>query len=142
MANCVGSCSVGANSTLTVNGRTYRGSRITVFEDGRVMVDGKEVNEDEPETKDGKKVIYRECNITITGNVEGEVRTASGDVTIQGDVRGSVHTMSGDVEVEGNVVGTGVHTMSGNITVAGSCDGPMHSMSGKVKSGQKRRRKE
>lgn len=103
---------------VKVNGTSFSGKGTIIVNNGRVIVDGRDVTPD-------AKVI----RIEVTGNVEslsvdacatlcvngsvGDVSTQSGDVKC-GDVNGSVSTMSGDVRC--GSVGGNVKTMSGDIT--------------------------
>ena len=59
-----------------------------------------------------KKVKSTFGDIEINGNVEGDVKSTSGDVECQ-DVGGSVETTSGEIRC-GNIKGS-VETMSGDI---------------------------
>ncbi len=103
-------------NSITINGTTYSGRRITITKD-RVIIDGLDCTPD-------AKII----NIVVNGNVEsinadscqtihvsgkvGEVAVQSGDVHC-GDVSGSVKTMSGNIKC-GHVTGN-AKTMSGDI---------------------------
>ena len=103
---------------IRINNVNISGNSI-VIENGRVIIDGVD------HTPDSKEIsIHVEgnlgwmsidhCNkIEIAGNVDGKVKTMSGNVVIKGDVSEDVSTMSGNVTC-GNVAGK-VKTMSGNI---------------------------
>ena len=54
-------------------------------------------------------------DVTVDGNVNGNVNTKSGDVSVKGDVKQSVKTMSGDVEA--TMIMGSTSTMSGDIDV-------------------------
>lgn len=104
-------------STIKINGNTYTGNSI-VISNGKVIVNGKEV------TPDGKEInisvqgdIYElkvdTCNkVSVTGSVKS-ISTQSGDVEVTGDVDGNISTMSGDVDC-GHVQGS-ISTMSGDV---------------------------
>jgi DUF4097 and DUF4098 domain-containing protein YvlB len=97
------------DSSVTVNGKTYRGDTIAVS-NGRLWVDGKKVDD---------LSNVQQIEVTVNGNVE-ELSTASGDVTVNGTA-GSVVTASGDVKC-GDVSGC-VATTSGDVcceSVAGN----------------------
>lgn len=89
-----------------------------VISNGRVIIDGKDMT---PESKiiniavagNIEKLEVDSCGkILITGDVQN-VKTQSGDVEISGIVNGNVQTMSGDVDCN-NVSGS-ISTMSGDI---------------------------
>ncbi|VVE75886.1 hypothetical protein PCA31118_05085 [Pandoraea captiosa] len=105
-------------NTFKVNGITITGGKDLNIRNGRVIVDGNEVD-----VGDAKQInieIHGEvehvdvdtCDSIVINGSAGHVKTMSGDVRC-GDVSGSVKTMSGDVHctsVAGNV-----STMSGDI---------------------------
>lgn len=104
-----------SKSSVTINGKTYVGSNITI-NGNKVSVDGNVVEE--------AVNIY----ITVTGNVEkinttgdievhgnvGSAETGAGDIDIIGDVSGDVETGAGDIVIKGNVAGD-VETVAGSI---------------------------
>lgn len=104
-----------SNSSVTINGKTYVGSNITI-NGNKVSVDGNVVEE--------AVNIY----INVTGNVEkinttgdievhgnvGSAKTGAGDIDIIGDVSGDVETGAGDIVIKGNVAGN-VETGAGSI---------------------------
>lgn len=102
---------------ITINGNTYSGNSIVVT-NGKVIIDGKEV------TPDGKEInIVVEGNInelrvdacnkvSVTGSVKS-IATQSGDIDVTGDVDGNIQTMSGDVDC--GMVGGSISTMSGSV---------------------------
>ena len=111
-------------NVIVVNGKKYttNGGSISVI-NNKVYVDG-ELLSDCDEFKE--KVI----NITVEGNVEGDISTDVGNITVKGNCTGDVKTTSGDVDckdvggdvktVSGDVkckfVSCGVHTVSGDIS--------------------------
>lgn len=105
---------------MFINGKrvSYSGGSVIV-NNGTIIVDGKRVDvEDSPVINivvegDAGSISGDYAEITLKGQAES-VNTASGDVTVYGDVRGNVSTMSGDVDVDGSIEGS-VNTMSGNI---------------------------
>jgi hypothetical protein len=109
----------GGQTTLSINGKTYTGSKIKQ-KDGRVFVDGKDVTD---EVGLAQLVVLVQGNvekleiqgpgtITVTGNA-GSVRGVSGKISVAGDVSGSVESISGDIKC-GKVAGS-VKTLSGDI---------------------------
>lgn len=131
---------VGDTCTATVNGRTYTGKSINAV-NGVLHVDGKPVNDDEPETKaDGTKVVYRTLKLEIAGHVQGNV-DATGDVTIKGSVTGSVHHQGGSTVIGGSI-GGGFSSQGGKVNVAGDVYGSMSSQGGSVTVHGKNRRGE
>lgn len=70
-------------------------------------------------------------NITVTGNVDGDISNTSGTVIVSNDVQGSVSSTSGDVQVKGNV-GLGAKTVSGDIFVTGQVHGNVTTVSGDI----------
>lgn len=61
-----------------------------------------------------KKVSSTSGNITVAGDVSGDVITTSWDVDVKGYVGGSVKTVSGDVDAGWDIKGS-VSTISGDI---------------------------
>jgi hypothetical protein len=123
-------------SSLMVNGRRYEG-RTVEMRGGRIIVDGRDVNEDEPEEQtdaEGRKtkVVYRTCTLQVVGHVDGDIRGGSADITVNGSVRGSIKTASGNVAIRRGSVGGDASSMSGNVEVGGDCGGRPSSMSGNV----------
>lgn len=104
-------------ATVIINGKSYSGNNITVI-NNKVIVDGKDAT---PEGKEINIVVEGNisdlnvdaCNrVTVTGSVK-KITTMSGDVEITGDVDGDINTMSGNVDC--NMVGGSVSSMSGNV---------------------------
>ena len=54
------------------------------------------------------------ASVVVTGDVT-QVNNKSGDITINGNVSGNVNNVSGDIKVKGNVTGS-AHTVSGDIS--------------------------
>lgn len=108
-------------TTITINQKSFQGRNI-VINNGKVVIDGKDV------TPDGKEI-----NISVVGNIETINADACTKIEVKGDVR-SVKTMSGDVEVTGNVTDSATST-SGDVEVGGSVGGNVKTMSGDVDCG-------
>lgn len=53
-------------------------------------------------------------NITVSGDVMGNVESAAGNIEIGGDVSGDVETHAGNITVKGDIMGD-AHTSCGNI---------------------------
>jgi len=105
-------------ASVTINGVTITGSRSVSILNGKVIVDGKEVDTGESKTinievkGDIQSLSADHCaSIAVTGSVD-TLKTVSGSVECA-DVKGSVTTMSGSVRC-GSVSGS-VSTMSGSI---------------------------
>lgn len=102
---------------ININGRIFSGKSVVV-KNSKVFVDGKAVETEEKEIKievsgNIETLTVDYCDeVKVTGDVS-KVKTMSGDVTIGGEVKGNVETMSGDVRC-GNIAGK-VKTMSGDI---------------------------
>lgn len=105
-------------SATFVNGKTYRipGCHSISVINNKVFVDGKLYKDPE----DGELIAER-INITVEGNVTGNVENECGDIKC-GSVGGSVNTTSGDIECD-DVTGD-VSTASGDIkanSIKGNC---------------------
>ncbi|MDY7537579.1 hypothetical protein QN372_00300 [Undibacterium sp. RTI2.1] len=102
---------------ITINGLNISGARSISINNGRVVVNGKDVTPDSKEIRievhgDIETINADACeSISVTGTA-GTVKTLSGDVRC-GNVSGSVKTMSGDVHC--GAISGDVETMSGNI---------------------------
>jgi hypothetical protein len=110
--------------SIRINGRkiSATGTNISIVGD-RIYVDGQLVDETGA-PKDEK--VFNIVVEGDAGNIDGDfaridiqgsaarVKTMSGDVTVRGEVRGDVGTMSGDVRVGGSVAGK-IKTMSGDV---------------------------
>ena len=79
------------SNRIVINGKEVSGRSIFI-RDGKVFVDGKEVDNDEISNMFGSSNI----KIEINGDVE-QVDVLSGDVVVIGSVGGSVSTVSHDV---------------------------------------------
>src|SRR6185369_13355733 len=109
-------------SKITINGKTYEGGKNISITNGHVVIDG--VAQDDALTGPITVLVQGNCDsvecgsgdITVSGSVDGDVKTGSGDVAC-GYVKGSVKTGSGNVQC-GNVAQT-VSTGSGNIHATG-----------------------
>ncbi len=53
-------------------------------------------------------------NITVSGDVMGNVESAAGNIEVGGDVSGDVETHAGNITVKGDIMGD-AHTSCGNI---------------------------
>lgn len=111
----------GAHGAVVVNGKSYLGNNVTVI-NGVVTVDG--VRQDGTITEQQVQIVVQGDAQEIhtgSGNVSAHgaavISTQSGDVTVKGQVHGNVSTMSGDVTC-GNIAGS-VRTMSGDINRRG-----------------------
>lgn len=100
---------------ITINGKTYHGSNISVV-NNKVTVDGISVDLEGTLALNivgDVRELKADCCKTIeVKGVVHQIATQSGDVTC-GDVAGSIQTMSGDVDC-GGVQGS-VTTMSGKV---------------------------
>lgn len=89
----------------------------------RVTIGGKTVQADGPVIKitvegDVEKVYCDGGDVTVNGNVGGDVDVSAGNVTVGGDVNGDIDTSAGNIKVSGNVAGD-IDCSCGNITVGG-----------------------
>lgn len=107
-----------SKSTVTINGVRYEGNSVTVS-GNKIVIDGKSVSM--PDEKDiliivdgnAGNISVDVCKeIRIGGNVEGDIKTQTGDVTV-GDVNGDITTQTGDVRAN-NITGK-VKTQTGDI---------------------------
>jgi len=105
-------------STISINGKSYVGNNVTVA-GNKVYIDGKLSDGEESKEitiiVDGNidKLDVDVANqIRVNGDVKS-LKTTSGDVEVYGNVDGNVKTMSGDVECK-SIAGD-VETMSGDI---------------------------
>ena len=120
-------------SKVTINGKTYRGNNISI-QNGTVYVDGKAVDDSEPDDNGILKVQITgdvglvECDrsVTVKGNVNGDVR-AKGSVrcgAIGGnvDAGGSVRCddVGESVDAGGSVRASQI---SGSVCAGGSVKG-------------------
>jgi hypothetical protein len=107
------------SASVTINGVTITGSNSVSIINGKVIVDGKEVDTGEAKT------IY----IDIVGYLLSLNADHCNMIRVKGSVD-TVKTMSGSVDC-GNVTGN-VQTMSGNVH-AGTVDGSVTTMSGDIR---------
>lgn len=70
-------------------------------------------------------------NITVNGNVEGDISNTCGTIIVSNDVHGSVSSTSGDIEVKGNVL-QNAKAVSGDIFVKGQVGGNVSTVSGDI----------
>jgi len=106
----------GSDTTVTVNGSTYKGSNI-VIKGNDVIIDGV--------VQESK--VYGDVNITVQGNVDsientagdiqaqnvGSISTQNGNITCN-DVAGSVSTVNGSIEA--NEIRGNASTTNGSIS--------------------------
>lgn len=104
---------------VTINGMTITSARSISVVNGKVLVNGDNVDTGESKTisivVEGNldSINADACStITVAGSA-GSIKTMSGNVKA-GDVAGSVTTMSGDIRC--GAVGGSVSSMSGDIT--------------------------
>lgn len=129
----------GIQGSVTINGKTYRGSSIEVVND-EVKVDGKPVEPAESSFKTVSIVVEGSCqditvnvgDITVKGNVDGEVHTGMGDIEC-GDVSGDVDDAMGNIDCK-NVGGDVIANM-GNVT-CGTVQGDVSASMGNVYKGR------
>lgn len=104
-------------NTVNINGKTYTapdGVSVSVI-NGKVYFNGK-LQEDFKDCKEKKIEIIIEgnckeikCdtgNITVKGNVEGNITADTGNIDVKGDIRGNVTTDCGNIRshhIFGNV---------------------------------------
>lgn len=128
-------------NTVIINGKKYtsNGGSISVV-GNKVYIDGKLAS-------DENNSVVKVINITVEGNVSGDISTDVGNITVNGDsalvksgsgnikvtgnVNGSISTASGDVEVGGSI-GGGVSTASGDVNVKGVINGSTKTVSGDI----------
>lgn len=104
---------------VTINGKSYSGKNVTI-NNGNILIDGKPVGNDvsTPDiyiTIQGSidSLQVDSCNsLKVKGDC-GTVKSSAGDITISGNVSGDVNTTSGDVRC-GYVSGS-VSSMSGDV---------------------------
>lgn len=89
-----------SESTVTINGKTYKGTNVSVVND-EVIIDGNKV-------ESGTRI-----NITIIGDAES-VSLQTGDISIKGNVT-TLKCQTGDINIEGNVLGN-VSLQTGDIS--------------------------
>lgn len=109
---------IGNMNSININGSTFYGGRNITINNGRVIIDGKDLTPDAKNISiqvngDVHEMSVDACNqVDIHGSV-GQISTLSGDVICHA-VSGDVNTMSGDVRCQN--VGGSVKTMSGDIS--------------------------
>lgn len=129
--------------TIIINGKQYEVNGPISIVNDRIYVNGQLFENGEPlERKVNITIVGdvhsikldkgpSEVNIKITGNVDGSITTASGDIEVAGDVLGDVKSTSGDIKCK-NVTGS-VKTVSGDITCS-KVDGNANTVSGDIDS--------
>jgi len=111
----------GIKGGIIINGESFQGGSITVKGD-KVYIDGKEA--------EGSYTSSKKIEITIQGDVEGNVRATSSDIKIEGNVGKKVETVSGDIEC--NDIHGDIDTVSGDIR-CNNVEGDIDTVSGNVK---------
>lgn len=114
---------VGGNLHIGDNNFGGSGNLDITHKNGKVLINGQDAS---GLFGDGQKEIH----IHITGDVNGYVRTMSGNVTV-GGLAVRAESMSGNIRVDGDIAGS-VETMSGDVSVKGSIGGSVKSMSGDI----------
>jgi hypothetical protein len=106
-------------SVISINGsQIIRNGKNVTISNNKVYIDGQDVTPDQKEISivvlgDLDSLKADACRtIDVNGNVMA-LNTMSGDVKVAGNVDGSVKTMSGDVSCQ--TIGGSVSTMSGNV---------------------------
>jgi len=136
---------------VTINGKTYTapdGCSISVINnkvycDGKLLEDCNEIKQKKIEIiveGNCKEVSADAGNITVNGNVEGDVAADAGNISIKGNVGGDVHADCGNITT-GKIVGNAsvdcgtVKNHKGNIksynNFFGDDDGLFHSVTQK-----------
>jgi hypothetical protein len=106
------------DAMININGKTFYGNDVTIT-NSQIIINGKNVTPGNDKTinieiKGDVKLNVDHCNnIGITGAVDGNVKTVSGNVKVGGNVKGDITTVSGDVDC--GHVGGKIKTVSGNI---------------------------
>jgi len=101
-------------TTIRINGKTFssKGKSVAVI-GNRIYIDGIEIKDQDFEEAKNISIsvtgnvgeIEGDCDITINGNVTGDVKTGQGNIRISGDVDGDVKTGQGNItcgDVTGN----------------------------------------
>lgn len=135
------SITISGTSRITINGVRYESSGGSVQINGDdVFIDGKKMTGKNTSSKilnitiegDVKDISLASCKeLTINGNVDGDIDVMDGYITVNGDVGGDVDTQNGDVAC-GNVDGD-IDTMNGNVT-CGNVRGSIDTMNGSIKT--------
>lgn len=105
---------------INIDGKSYIGNNI-VIKNNEVWIDGvkqdtsnqKEINIVVNGNIESLDVLSCVNKISIIGDV-AKVKTSTGDVSIEGNVSGDVSTSTGDVKVDGHIYGN-VKTTTGDI---------------------------
>lgn len=102
-------------SATFVNGKTYRipGCHSISVINNKVFVDGKLYKDPEGENSEDGELTAECINISVEGNVTGDVVNESGDIKC-GNVTGDVSTASGDIKA--NSIKGSCRTISGDIS--------------------------
>lgn len=119
-------------NTVHINGRTYTapdGCSVSVvnnkvYFNGKLAEDFNDWKEKNIEIKiegNCKELKADVGNVTIEGNVEGNVTSDTGNIKVRGDVKGNVTTDCGNVSSH-HIFGN-CSTDCGNINGHGSCSG-------------------
>lgn len=123
-------------NSITINGKTITSSKSIVITNGKVIIDG---NDATPMDKtinisvqgDVENLHVDVCSkIQITGNAK-TVHSTSADIEISGSVNGNVGSTSGDISC-GNVTGN-IQTVSGDVKCE-EVKGSVSTLSGDIKN--------
>lgn len=108
-------------ANITINGKKYSGSNITI-DNGQIIIDGVS------QQNYSKDNVIR---VSVIGDVNN-IKTTSGDVDVEGNIN-NLQTNSGDVDVNGNVFKE-INTTSGDIDVNGDITGNITTNSGDIEA--------
>ena len=96
------------NSKITINGKTYSGSSHTIIND-KIFIDGKEIIDDNLKSSkilnikiEGgiSECAILNCNsIQVIGNVKN-LDNQNGDISITGNIEGDVDNQNGDIQCQ------------------------------------------
>ncbi len=129
------SVSSSANS-ITINGKVFKGNNVSM-RNGVVIIDGVEQGEDFSKEQIINVEIHGNVDelSTGSGNVTTlsakSVKTGSGNISVSGSIEGDASTVSGDIDSD--IIKGNASSMSGNIK-ARTIEGDTSSISGDVKS--------
>lgn len=82
-------------NVVIVNGKRYETN------DGSISISGNKVYCNGVEITDFNGINEKNVYITIEGNVEGDVKTSTGNITVEGNCH-SAQTTTGNITVKGN----------------------------------------
>ena len=113
---------LGGVKSIEINGTKVNGP----FNDTSVKFDGVNIQIGNQRFNVNDRII----NITVNGDVENVCR--GNNITVKGDVDGDVECSAGNVEIGGDVMGD-VETSAGNITVHGDVMGDVETQCGNIR---------